>query len=409
MQTVRGMKDLLFEEQVKHRWIINTCINISERFGFKEIATPLLEFSKIFEKVLSDIDIEKETYHFVDKGGNSLTLRPEGTAGVVRAVIHHKLYQNHPLKFIYSGPMFRYERPQKGRLRQFHQLGLEIFGENSPLAEIELIEIAQMIFKELKMLDKVQLIINSIGDRESQKRYKEKLVDYLTPYKNDLSLDSQKRLLKNPLRILDSKNKQDQELLQSAPRIEFSLNKKSKDFYNKLISLLEEKNIFFTKKDFLVRGLDYYCHSVFEYVSADLGAQSAVMAGGRYDGLVQSMGGPSLSAVGWAGGLERISLLCSLPASQVPLLAIVGFDESFLSEVSQLATQLRSAGYHLYIPTAGTLSKQIKKAHKQKCSFVFIIHSNEWKNGDIILRNMKTGKQKNIPKTDIANWKEWID
>ena len=405
-QPLRGMKDILPEEQARFRFIVDCSFHIASYFGYQEIATPILEPSEVFEKTLgagSDV-VEKETYHFVDQGGRSVTLRPEATASLVRAVISKKLYHNQPLRFFYSGPMFRYERPQKARFRQFHQAGVEIFGEPSALAEAELIEMARMILKKLKILPQTALIINTIGDNESQKAYREKLISYLEPYKKDLSQDSQKRLSKNPLRILDSKNKEDQKILQNAPQIKSALNKKSKLFYDEVVSALAKRGIDFTKKEQLVRGLDYYNHTVFEYISENLGAKSAVLAGGRYNNLMKNMGGADVPAAGWAFGVERMALLCDdFPNFPRPI-GILSTGEGLEENVFKIAHQLRSENFPVWTADAKQpFSKQLKAANKKNCCYVLILGSKEWQKDQIGLKNMETGVQKNITKKDIIS------
>ena len=279
LKTLRGMKDLSPQNCFQQKKITSVCSDICRRFLYREIQTPIMENALVFSKTLGADIVHKELYQFQDKSGQWISLRPEGTAGVVRFLNSLENRQNQRSRFFYSGPMFRYERPQKGRLRQFYQLGVEFFGEKSVYAELELILMAQMILKELNILPQTRLIINSIGDSESRETYKKKLVQYLQPLKNQLSAESQERLLRNPLRILDSKSKQDKEALKKAPRPIEYLNQYSKKFYQNVLSLLKENQIPFHQDDFLVRGLDYYSHTVFEWVSDDLG--SAVGCAGR--------------------------------------------------------------------------------------------------------------------------------
>ena len=407
-QSVKGMKDLLPENQKQHRFILDSCLEIARRFDFKEISSPILEPSSVFEKTLGG-GTAKECYQFLDKGGDQLTLRPEGTAGIVRALIQHKLYQGAPLRFFYSGPMFRRERPQKGRFRQFHQAGFEVFGQKDPSAEGELIEMAQMVLKELHILDKTSLLINSIGDTQSQTQYQKKLLDYFTPYEKELSEDSRRRLKENPLRILDSKSPQDKKFLNKAPRPMDSLSKDSKTFFEELKNILSKSSIPFTQDDFLVRGLDYYRHSVFEYVLKEdpEGSQSAVLAGGRYDNLVHSMGGADVPAVGWALGVERTAMLLEpgVFKKTSPLLAVLASNPELKSEEAKHISLLRQAGFYVFIPDFGTLSKQMKRASKRGCDFVFILEDEKLKTA--VVKNMKTGEQKQIPLEHIKDSGQW--
>ncbi len=397
-QPLRGMKDHLPSEQKRYRQIKNICTKTAQCFHYQEISTPLIENIEIFSKTIGDDAIGKELYQFTDKGGNLVTLRPEGTASIVRLVLNSNLLAQPPLRLFYQGPMFRYERPQKGRLRQFHQFGVEFFGEKSPQAELEVIQMADMILKKLKI--PAQLLINTIGDEESRKNYKKALVQYLTPFQKELSSDSQIRLLKNPLRILDSKSAQDQKILEKAPLPKNFLNINSKKFYEQVLSLLDKNNISYQQTDFLVRGLDYYSDTVFEFTSSQLGAQNAVLAGGRYDQLVETMGGPSCPAIGWACGLERLALLSSLKEIQKTLLAVLSTNEELNDEVFKITADLRFKGFFVYMPnTQNSFKKQMKLAHKENCSHVLILGADEWKNGKIILKDMKTGQQTLLSKS----------
>ena len=398
LQPLRGMKDHTPLEQKRYRQIENICASTAQCFHYQEVSTPIIENIEIFSKTVGDDIIGKELYQFTDKGDNSVTLRPEGTASVVRLILNTNLLANDPLlRLFYRGPMFRYERPQKGRFRQFHQFGVEFFGEKSPEAELEVIQMAEMILKKLKI--PTQLLINTIGDEESRKNYKKALLQYLQPFQRELSPESQIRLLKNPLRILDSKSSQDQKILEKAPLPKNFLNTNSKKFYNQVLSLLEKHNISYKQTDFLVRGLDYYSDTVFEFISSQLGSQNTVLAGGRYDPLVEMMGGPSCPAVGWACGLERMALLSSMEELPKTLLAVMSTNEELNDEVIKIASNLRWKGFSVYLPNIQSpFKKQMKLAHKENCSHVLILGANEWKNGKIILKNMKTGQQTLLPK-----------
>ena len=392
LQPLRGMKDHLPSEQERYHQIQNICTHTAQCFHYQEVSTPLIENIETFSKTVGDDIIGKELYQFTDKGDNHVTLRPEGTASIVRLVLNAKLLAAPPLRLFYHGPMFRYERPQKGRFRQFHQFGVEFFGEKSPQAELEIIQMADMILKKLKI--QAQLLINTIGDEESRKNYKTALVKYLQPFQKELSSDSQSRLLKNPLRILDSKSTQDQKILEKAPLPKNFLNTDSKIFYDQVLALLDENNIPYQQADFLVRGLDYYSDTVFEFTSSQLGAQNAILAGGRYDQLIEMMGGRPCPAIGWACGLERLALLSSLKPTQKPVVAVLSTNEELNNTAFKIASDLRSKGFFIYLPNIqNSFKKQMKSAHKESCSHVLILGLEEWKNGKIILKNMKTGQQ----------------
>ena len=399
-QALRGMKDQFQEDCSQYKRITQICSNICQRFHYQEVQTPLLENISVFSKTLGTDVLNKEIYQFEDKSGQMVALRPEGTAGVVR-FFNNKKFQNKRQRFFYSGPMFRHERPQKGRLRQFHQFGVESFGDSSVFAELELIQMAQMILQELNILSQTKLIINSLGNTESRKTYTKKLLQYLEPLKTKLSSESQIRLKHNPLRILDSKSQQDREFLKQAPCPIDSLNLLDKKFYQDVLSLLKDYQIPFTEDPFLVRGLDYYSHTVFEWVSPHLGSQSAVLAGGRYDGLTNIMGGEPCPAVGWACGIERIALLCSFKKEKSLLLGIVA-DSHLKSKALQKAQMLRENQFCVYMPGFSSFSNQMKKVNKQGCHYILILGKEEWKQKQVILKNMDTGQQKNIPSNFLA-------
>ena len=307
LQPVRGTHDILPEESRKRRFITDTAFGIAERYGYGEVSTPIFEFSDVFHRTLGDSSdvVSKETYSFEDRGGESLTLRPEFTAGVVRAFLSNGLQQNLPCRFAYHGPAFRYERPQKGRQRQFHQVGMECIGVADPLADIEAIALAWDVLNALDLGDAVVLELNSLGDAKSRAAYREALVAYFTKHQDKLSADSQTRLVKNPLRILDSKNEGDRALIADAPQMQDSFTDEAKGIFAKVTTGLEALGIPYAHNQRLVRGLDYYTHTVFEFTCDRLGAQGTLLAGGRYDGLVEMMGGQPTAGVGVIG---RISI-----------------------------------------------------------------------------------------------------
>lgn len=399
LQTLRGMKDQSYQDCFHQKKITQICSNICQRFHYQEIQTPLLENISVFSKTLGADVVSKELYQFKDKSGQTVALRPEGTAGAVR-FFNNKKFQNKRQRFFYSGPMFRHERPQKGRLRQFHQFGVESFGDSSALAELELIQMAQMVLKELKILPQTKLIINSLGDAESRRAYKKKLLQYLEPLQTKLSPESQVRLKQNPLRILDSKSQKDQEVLKQAPRPIDFLNSDSKKLYQEVLLLLKENQIPFVQDDFLVRGLDYYSHTVFEWTSPHLGAQSAVLAGGRYDSLTAVMGGESCPAAGWACGIERIALLCPITEEKTLLIGIAA-DPDLKSQALQKAQFLRENRFSVYMPELSSFSNQMKKINKQGCSYALILGKKEWGQKQAGLKDMNTGRQNNIPINSI--------
>lgn len=405
MKAPRGTYDLFFEEAQQHSFVLDASKKMALLYGFSEVITPIFEHIEVFQKTLGDSSdiISKEMYVFEDRNSSKFVLRPEGTAGVSRAFINANLSRSLPVKLFYSGPMFRYERPQKGRFRQFYQLGVEFLGLESPLADAEVILLGQKIINNLKLKDKVSLEINSIGDTESRSKYQKELVSFLNDNKSSLSEHSLKRLEQNPLRILDSKDEADKNLLIKAPKIIDSLNALSLEKYAELLEILDGLGVSYKKNDFLVRGLDYYNHCVFEFTSQHLGAQSAVIAGGRYDNLIQKMGGPSVSGVGWGAGVERIKLLMSHTNNNQKLVAIIVDESVEKTKALQLAEKLRNKNIAAEIIYTGNLSKKIKKAQRINASQAVIIGSEENSNKQIILKDFESCTQKTISESELLS------
>jgi histidyl-tRNA synthetase len=407
-QSVRGTQDFLPENSRIYRGVENTAFQVASLYGFEEIITPIFEFSEVFHRSLGETSdaVSKETYDFLDRGGDKLTLRPEGTAGVVRAFVSNGMAQNLPLKLFYSGPMFRYERPQKGRYRQFHQIGVEALGFENATIDIECIALGMQILNALGLQDKVQLEINTLGDRESRNQHREALVNYLTPFQNELSADSKIRLQKNPLRILDSKDEGDRKLIQSAPSLQQFLNDNSKKFFDDVISGLQNLGIKPNLNDKLVRGLDYYTHTVFEITTSHLGSQSAVIAGGRYDGLVEQMGGPATSGFGWGAGIERLMLLCEQNsfASNQDLIAVLPADEQSLAACMRITYELRSQNKKVEILTSGNVGKKMKRANKLNAAFAIIVGETELAQQQASVKNLKSGEQVHVPLSQLSTF-----
>ena len=375
----RGTHDLLPHTSWRHHHIIQTARQVSKNFGCGEIATPIFESTEVFKRTLgeaSDI-VNKEMYTFEDRNGNLLTLRPEGTAGIARAFISHSLHRDLPLKYFYHGPMFRYERPQRGRMRQFHQVGIELLGIESSWADIEAISMAQILFQKLGVSSNIHLEINTIGDIQSRKAYRKELAHFLEKHRSGLSEDSLKRLEINPLRILDSKDKGDQEIVSKAPQLGEFLNDDSKNIYSEICSKLDEMGIEYKKNPHLVRGLDYYTHCVFEFKSTDLGTQNTVLAGGRYNGLIPLMGGPNTVGVGWASGVERLNLILQKVPEPPRPVSLIPLGPEAESKAIKLIHHLRSQGLNIDIAYSGNLNKRMKKAHKINARAAIIIGSDE--------------------------------
>ena len=398
LQPVRGTSDLLPAEKARHNHVIETAKSVAKRYGFQDMATPLFEFTDVFRRPLGDASdvVSKETYSFEDRGGTEITLRPENTASVMRAVISNGLTQTLPQKYVYAGPMFRYERPQKGRMRQFHQIGVELIGPSSAVADAEVIGCGAAFLQELGVLDQCTLHLNSLGDAQSRAAYREALVAYLSSYRDELSEDSQRRLTQNPLRILDSKNERDRQIVSDAPMLSDYLNDASKAHYDLLISALDKANIAFKADPLLVRGLDYYCHTAFEFITNDLGAQGTVLGGGRYDGLSEMLGGPHLPSVGFAAGIERLALLGDdVPLEATDVIMIV-MDKELEAEGFALATKIREAGLSVDIPFSGNISKKLKRADKIGARHAVLLGSQEFNNQEVQVKSMQTGETKTL-------------
>ena len=398
VQPVRGTYDLYGEAKRKAKKVISTGSRIVEKYGFEEIETPVFEFTEVFSRNLGDTSdiVTKEMYCFQDRGGESLTLRPEGTAGVVRAFISEGMQQNLPVKMYYAGPMFRYERPQKGRQRQFTQFGVELLGVEVPQADIEVIAMAYEFIESLGLSGTVTVEINSLGDKESRDAYRAKLVAYLKENYDKLSEDSKTRLDKNPLRVLDSKEECDKAVVAGAPLYQDSLNENSKNFFNAVLKGLDNLGIRYRVNNRLVRGLDYYSHTVFELITDKLGAQGTVLAGGRYDGLVEQMGGGKVSGIGWACGVERLSMLLDEDVSLLRPVAVIPVGEDTNDKALQIACQLRKAGFRVEQAYGGNLKKRMMKANKVNAEKAIIIGSEELAAGNVTVKNLDNGEQRMV-------------
>ncbi len=399
LQPVRGTHDILPEEARRHRHVVETARAVAARYGFDQISTPIFEFSEVFRRTLgetSDI-VTKEMYTFTDRGGEQLTLRPEATAGIARALISGGLSQQLPLKFFLAGPMFRYERPQKGRLRQFHQIDVEILGVAEPLADIEVIAVGAHVLEALGVGDKTTLELNTLGDGASRGAYRTVLVDYLTGHRDELSEDSRDRLERNPLRILDSKDRGDREIIAGAPVYSDHLTNEAADFFARVRDGLEALGIAYSLNPRLVRGLDYYCHTAFEFTTEALGAQGAVIAGGRYDGLVETMGGPPTPGIGWAGGIERLAMLAAADLPAPRPIAVVPIGEAAEQTALTLTQRLRHAGFRVELGYRGNLSKRMKRANKLAAAAAVLIGEDELARGAATLRDLDSGEQREVP------------
>jgi len=395
LQPVRGTKDFIGEEILLYNHVVDSTRKLVRGYGYQEVATPIFEFSELFKRSLGDSSdvITKEMYSFLDKGGKEITLRPEFTAGVMRAMISNGWRQNLPLKLFSYGPLFRYERPQKGRFRQFHQINAELLGIKSPIADAEVIMMASHLLENLGLADDVVLNLNSLGDQESRDNYRKALIEYLTGFVEELSEDSKTRLYKNPLRVLDSKEEQDQAICNHAPRIIDYLNNESKDFFESLCEILDDFSINYVINHKLVRGLDYYSHSCFEFVTEKLGAQGTVLGGGRYDGLAETLGTSSTPAVGFGGGIERLMMLISYKPEESNIIAIIPVGKETYLGAHKIAYQLRKEGLNVHCDFEGNVAKRLKKADKIGAKIALFIGEEEILQNKFKLRYLDTGQE----------------
>lgn len=395
IQAIRGMNDILPPDTFFWQFVEKTLRDVLQSYGYQEIRLPLVEKTELFKRSIGEATdiVEKEMYTFLDRNNDSLTLRPEGTAGVVRAGIEHGLFYNQIQRLWYTGSYFRYERPQKGRYRQFHQCGAEVFGLEGPDVDAELILLTAKVFEKLGLKPYVSLQLNSLGSPQARLAYREELVRYFTLHKDQLDEDSQRRLNSNPLRILDSKNPALQELIAQAPKLTEHLDENSASHFSKLQHYLTQAGIAYTVNPCLVRGLDYYTKTVFEWVTNELGAQGTVCAGGRYDGLVEQLGGKATPALGFAIGMERTVLLLQQlqvqPIEQtVDIYFITDGDQAFETGLV-LSEQLRPGLNVLQNCGGGSFKSQFKKADKSGARLALILGEEELQNGTVTIKYLR--------------------
>ncbi|OCA54572.1 histidine--tRNA ligase [Photorhabdus namnaonensis] len=413
IQAIRGMNDYLPTDTVIWQRIETILKRVLAGYGYSEIRTPIVEQTPLFRRAIGEVTdvVEKEMYTFDDRNGESVTLRPENTAGCVRAGIEHGLLYNQEQRMWYLGPMFRYERPQKGRYRQFYQLGAEVFGLQGPDIDAELILLTARWWRELGIFEHVTLELNSIGSLAARANYREALVAFLERHKDKLDEDCKRRMYSNPLRVLDSKNPEVQQLLNDAPELFDYLDAESKEHFDSLCALLDGAGIKYRVNPRLVRGLDYYNRTVFEWVTTALGAQGTVCAGGRYDGLVEQLGGRPTPAVGFAMGLERLVLLVQEinPAfaaeRSVADVYFASFGEGSQQAALILAEQVRDRLPHLRLITnhgGGNFKKQLGRADKQGAKIALILGEDEVRSGQVAIKDLRTGEQQTSLQSEIA-------
>lgn len=410
LQPVRGTHDLLAEAYAEHQFVIEAAQKIAALYGFSRVDTPIFEFSEVFHRAVgetSDI-VSKETYTFSDRGGESLTLRPEFTAAIVRSFLSNKLTQQLPYKCFYAGPAFRYERPQKGRMRQFHQIGCELLGASEPLADVEMIALGAHILRVLGLGDGATLELNSLGDVQSRMQYRAALVAYLTQHANGLSEESRIRLEKNPLRVLDSKDAGDKEIVRGAPTLQEHFTPESQQFFAAVTQGLDALGVAYRVNPTLVRGLDYYSHTVFEFTTDKLGAQGTILAGGRYDGLVKLMGGPETAGIGFAAGIERLVALREVAQQQTakpaaPVVSVVPLSDAEEASALALTQQLRAASIATDLAYKGKAAKRLARADKLGAAYAVMLGGDEVAAGNVTLKNLKTGTQETFPRSQLLS------
>ena len=406
IQNVRGTNDIFGEELQLFNKITKIAKKRSIQHNFQEISTPIFEFSEIFERNLgnsSDI-ISKEVYKFQDRSENFLTLRPEFTASVIRAFSNNSnFHSNLPTKLFSYGPVFRYDRPQKGRRRQFHQINFEIIGSKHYLTDSESLILAYNILNDLGIAKKSILNINSLGNKEVRAKYEVKLAEYLKDFKEELSQDSQNRLEKNPLRILDSKDKKDQEILLNAPKINDFYDQEAKENLKNITNILEEQKIPYKINSNLVRGLDYYNGLVFEFITDEIGAQNTILAGGRYDKLISQMSGPDLPAIGFAAGMERLSLLMQKDEQQKRPISLIYIGDEQENYAFNIVNKLRNLDINIEIIYGKNMKKQMQRANAINSNFAIIVGPKEREKQILNLKNLDSGQQKMLKFSDLIS------
>jgi histidyl-tRNA synthetase len=403
-QAIRGTQDIFGAEAEAFARVVEAFERVRKLYRFRRAEMPVFEKTTVFSRSLGETTdvVSKEMYSFEDRGGDSLTLRPEFTAGIARAYLTNGWQQHAPLKLATHGPLFRYERPQKGRYRQFHQIDAEIIGAAEPQADVELLVMADQLLKELGIADGVTLQLNTLGDAPSREAWRLALIAYFQDHRASLSEDSRDRLDRNPLRILDSKDPRDRPFTADAPKIDDFLSGEAQDFFGKVCEGLGAAGVDWTRAPALVRGLDYYRHTAFEFVTDRLGAQGTVLGGGRYDGLIETLGGPHTPAVGWAAGIERLAMLVGEAGGAVEVapdavIIPVGFaaEEACIG----LAARMRRSGFSIEVAYRGNMKKRLIRANQSCAQYAIIVGDDELAKGVGLLKNLLTGEQTTHPLT----------
>jgi histidyl-tRNA synthetase len=394
LQPVRGTQSLLGEDADRMAAVTAAFDRVRKLFGFGRVEVPVIEPTEVFARSIGETTdiVSKEMYSFQDRGGDSITLRPEFTAGIARAYLSEGWQQHAPLKAATHGSAFRYERPRKGRFREFHQLDAEIIGAGEPQADVELLAFADQLLKELGIEGTI-LKLNTLGDPETRTAWRDALHEHFRGHASALSDDSKARLERNPLRILDSKAHQDWPVVDSAPAIDEYLTDQASEFFGRVTEGLDAAGVAWERAPRLVRGLDYYRHTAFEFVTDRLGAQGTVLAGGRYDGLIETLGGPPTPAVGWAAGIERLAMMIDAPERERPTAVIVPLGDRAEAVAQRLLTELRAAGIAADMAYRGNMKRRLARANDAGASYALIIGDDELDHGEVQLKNLTSGEQ----------------
>jgi len=398
LQPVRGTQSLFGEDADRLAAVVAAFDRVRRLFGFKRVEVPTIEQTQVFARSIGETTdvVSKEMYTFEDRGGDSITLRPEFTAGICRAYLSEGWQQHAPLKLAAHGSAFRYERPQKGRFREFHQLDAEIVGAAEPQADVEILSLGHQLLQELGIGEGVTLELNTLGDPDTREAWRTALIAYFEGHKAKLSEDSQARLERNPLRILDSKDSRDQAICAGAPSVDEHLTSDASDFFAAVTAGLDAAGVPWTRNPRLVRGLDYYRHTAFEFVTDRLGAQGTVIAGGRYDGLIESLGGPHTPAVGWAAGIERLAMLIDAPARDRPDVVIIPLGDRAEAEAGRVLAGLRREGIAADMAFRGNMKKRLSRANDAGAAYALIIGDDELDRGEAQLKTLETGEQRAV-------------
>lgn len=397
-QPVRGTQDMFGETEERFAHVVATFERVRRLYGFKGLQLPVIEPTAVFSRSLGEATdvVSKEMYTFEDRGGDSVTLRPEFTAGIARAYLTNGWQQHAPMKVTTHGPLFRYERPQKGRYRQFHQIDAEIIGAAEPAADVELLVMADQLLRELGIHDGVTLELNTLGDAPSREAWRDALIAYFNDHRDALSPDSKDRLARNPLRILDSKDQGDRAICANAPKIDDYLSAEASDFFAAVTAGLDAADVAWKRSPALVRGLDYYRHTAFEFTTDRLGAQGTVLGGGRYDGLIENLGGPHTPAVGWAAGIERLAMLIDAPGTDPIHVAVIPLGEAAERQATAIIADLRRQNLSADMSYRGNMKKRMQRANAFGASYAVILGDDELERGEVTAKNLRLGTQQSL-------------